>query len=467
MKILQIQQSDDDKLIIKPYEQGAEPANQEMFRAEKDELWWYASKELWVGLGKEPKLPAVTKVFRSLFFKRKDRWAQEIILDARGHSAEWISNAVNGILLGGYNIQLYKTEPKAFSPFFGGEGVLYVLTEQASPETNRAIVQAQSVAEVQMRIMDLMNAPSNYKNPGTLAAWAEQSGSTYGYDVQIFDQQALENQGMHALLAVGRGSEVPPLMIVADYQPPHYTRTVALVGKGVTFDTGGISIKPSANMHLMKSDMGGAGAVLGTIELAARLQMPVRIIAVVPATENAVDARSIKPGDVIGSYAGKTIEVIDTDAEGRLILADGLSYAVRNYQPDVLIDLATLTGSVIQTLGYEAAGLFTPSDTLARELTSAGDHTGERLWRLPVWDEYKEEIASDIADLKNYHGKPMAGAIVAAKFLEVFTDAHPQWAHLDIAGTAFGDTAFAPGRAGTAYGIRLLHAYLAALAGNV
>jgi len=216
-------------------------------------------------------------------------------------------------------------------------------------------------------------------------------------------------------------------------------------------------------MHLMKSDMGGAAAVLGMVELAAQLKLPVRIIGVIPSTENCTDGSSTKPGDVINSYAGKTIEVIDTDAEGRLILADGLSYAVREFKPNVIIDLATLTGSVIQTLGYEAAGLFTSSDMLAADLIKSGEHTGERLWRLPVWDEYKEELSSDIADLKNYHGKPLAGAIVAAKFLEVFTDEHPEWAHLDIAGMAFGEAEFAPGRAGTAFGIRLLRDYLSAL----
>ncbi|WP_229253715.1 M17 family metallopeptidase [Dyadobacter sp. NIV53] len=308
--------------------------------------------------------------------------------------------------------------------------------------------------------MDLMNAPGNYKTPDTLAEWALESGRKNNYKVSVFDKETLLALGMHALLSVSKGSDQPPVMIVTDYQPEKYEKTIALVGKGVTFDTGGISIKGSANMHLMKSDMGGAGAVLGIVELAAQLKLPVRIIGVIPSTENCVDGSSTKPGDVIGSYSGKTIEVIDTDAEGRLILADGLSYAVRQYKPDVVIDLATLTGSVIQTLGYEAAGLFTPNDSLANELTLAGEKTGERLWRLPVWDEYKEEISSDVADLKNYHGKPLAGAIVAAKFLEVFTDEHTSWAHLDIAGTAFGDIEFAPGRSGTAYGVRLLREFL-------
>ncbi|MGG7661236.1 leucyl aminopeptidase family protein [Dyadobacter sp. BHUBP1] len=462
MQIEIIQEPIEDVLIVRPFEQGAEPANQEMFKAEKGETWWYSSKELWLGLGKAPKLPAVAKIFRSLFFKRKDRWPAHIILDGRGHGAEWIGSAVNGIVLGGYDLQLYKTEPKAVSEFFKS-GILSILTEGLDMEQSAS--NALKTALVQIRVMDLMNAPSNYKKPATLADWAVKSGAKNGYSVQILEKKQLEEQGMHALLAVSKGSDEPPVMIVSEYKPAHYTRTIALVGKGVTFDTGGISIKPSANMHLMKSDMGGAAAVLGTIELAAQLKLPVRIIGVLPSTENSVDGSGMKPGDVIGSYAGKTIEVIDTDAEGRLILADGLHYAVKHYEPDVLIDLATLTGSVIQTLGYEAAGLFTPNDDLAAELISAADETGERLWRLPVWDEYKEEINSDIADVKNYHGKPLAGAIVAAKFLEVFTAGHPAWAHLDIAGMAFGDTEFAPGRAGTAYGVKLLIAYLSKLAG--
>ncbi|MEO6283606.1 MAG: leucyl aminopeptidase family protein [Dyadobacter sp.] len=477
MQILQRQEADEDILIIRSFEQGSEPENQTMFKAEKGELWWYSSKELWLGLGKSPKLPTIIKIFRSLFFKRKDRWPDEIILDARGREAEWAGNAINGIILGGYNLQLYKTEPKPFSTFFE-EGKLWVLTgvdtsrvdtsgvdtsgvdTSDSDTITNSIATAQKTALVQLRIMDLMNAPGNYKTPTSLGQWAKHSGAANGYRVTVFEKEELQELGMNALLAVSKGSDEPPVMIVTEYTPEHYQKTIALVGKGVTFDTGGISIKTAANMHLMKSDMGGAAAVLGTVELAAQLKLPVRLIGIIPSTENCVDGSSMKPGDVIGSYSGKTIEVIDTDAEGRLILADGLSYAVKEFQPDVIIDLATLTGSVIQTLGYEAAGLFTPNDELANALSSAGDVTGERVWRLPVWDEYKEEISSDIADVKNYHGKPLAGAIVAAKFLEAFTGEHQAWAHLDIAGTAFGDTEFAPGRAGTAYGIRLLLAYL-------
>jgi leucyl aminopeptidase len=233
-----------------------------------------------------------------------------------------------------------------------------------------------------------------------------------------------------------------------------------LVGKGVTFDTGGVSLKQSTNMHYMKSDMGGAAAVLGTIELAAKLQLPVNLVGIIPATENSIDGLATKPGDVIGSYAGKTIEVIDTDAEGRLILADGLHYAQRNYELDTIIDLATLTGSCVATLGYAAAGLFTNNESLAQSLYESGWQTGEKLWRLPLWDDYKDELKSDVADVKNFHGKPVAGAIVAAKFLEVFVDNHPSWAHLDIAGTAFADSELGSMKSATAFGVRLLTHWL-------
>ena len=461
MKISQIQEAPENTLLIRAFWQGNEPKNQHMFKAEKGEIWWFSSQELWLGLGKSTKTYAWIKIFRSLFFKLKDRWPQQIVLDVAGFSSEELECAVNGIILGGYNIQLYKSKPKEFSSFFSEQGQLFILATTPSNEIDHVINLAQKTAETQIRIMDLMNAPGNYKTPSILADWAKKSGEANQYKVTVFEKHQLEALGMHALLSVSKGSDEPPVMIVSEYQPEKFTKTIALVGKGVTFDTGGISIKTSANMHLMKSDMGGAAAVLGIIELAAKLNLPVRLIGIIPSTENCIDGSSTKPGDVIGSYSGKTIEVIDTDAEGRLILADGIGYAVRAFQPDVVIDLATLTGSVIQTLGYEAAGLFTPNDELADNLVKAGEKTGERLWRLPVWDEYKEEISSDIADVKNYHGKPLAGAIVAAKFLEVFTDDHPAWAHLDIAGTAFGDVEFAPGRAGTAYGIRLLRAFLA------
>ena len=206
----------------------------------------------------------------------------------------------------------------------------------------------------------------------------------------------------------------------------------------------------------MKSDMGGAAAVIGTVEAAARLNLSVKITAVVPAADNAIGARAYMPGDVIGSHSGQTIEVTDTDAEGRLIMADALHYLKVKYQPDVLIDLATLTGSVVRTFGTHCAAFFSNNAQLAAQLSAAGEKTGERLWQLPLWDLYKEDILSDVADLRNFSGKPTAGAISAAKFLESFIDNHPQWAHLDIAGVAYANGDAGNQKSATGFGVRLL-----------
>jgi leucyl aminopeptidase len=208
-------------------------------------------------------------------------------------------------------------------------------------------------------------------------------------------------------------------------------------------------------MEDMKMDMGGSAAVIGAVEVAAKLKLDVHLIGIVAFTENCIDALAIKPGDVIQSYAGKTIEVINTDAEGRLILADAINYMVKEYGPEMMIDLATLTGSCIRTLGHVSAGLMTNNDTLASQIEKAGLQTGEKVWRLPLTDDYKAELNSDVADIKNLGG-PYAGATTAGKFLEYFTEKHPNWAHLDIAGTAFKKSEFSKGGSATAYGVRLL-----------
>lgn len=452
--------------MIRLVDEGSVNEPLPFFKGQAGDAWWKNETELWIGTGSMTDLPKLQKSVRKVFHDRKQDWPQQIMIDITGLGAPQLEAVVIGVMTGGYDIQLYKSDRKPVSPLFGPDGELILFTPDIATDAKTTVLRASQTAEVQLRIMDLMNAPGNKKNAGTLAKWALDSGEMHHYNVKVFDQAELTSEGFFALLAVNQGSPEDAALITADYTPAHYSKTVALVGKGVTFDTGGISIKPSTNMHLMKSDMGGAAAVLGAVELAARLKIPVRVIGIVPATENCVDGQSTKPGDVINSYSGRTIEVIDTDAEGRIILADGLSYAVRTFNPDILIDLATLTGSVVQTLGYHAAGLFSPNDELAEALERAGTSAGERLWRLPVWDDYKDEISSDVADVKNYHGKPLAGAIVAAKFLEVFTDSHKAWAHLDIAGTAFGDTAFFPGRAGTAFGVRLLRDFLENVADN-
>lgn len=418
-----------------------------------------------LGLGEKPGSLEWLKAFRKLFFNQKNKLPAQVAVDLTNFDGELVESVVLGIWGGGYDLRLYQTGKTETSAFYAETGQLILFVgEQQLDSAQQALTRAEILAEVQRQMLNLTNAPGNYKTPQTLADWAVESGRQYGYEVKLLDKDDLERQGLGGLLSVGQGSEHPPVLIIAEYKPDVAAHTVGLVGKGVTFDTGGVSIKASASMHYMKSDMGGAAAVLGTMEAAARLKLPVHLIGIVPAVENMVDGRSTRPGDVITSYLGKTIEIIDTDAEGRVILADGLGYMIRNFQPDILIDLATLTGSVIATLGYHAAGLFTQNDEFATQLTAAADRTGERLWRLPLWDAYREDIKSDVADVKNFSGKPLAGAISAAKFLEVFTEKHPAWAHLDIAGMAFADTEFGTQKNATGFGIRLLVDYLRHLA---
>ncbi|GAB4032694.1 leucyl aminopeptidase family protein [Spirosoma jeollabukense] len=451
----------------------AESVLQRDFKADaKETVVLYSpkgTKTYLLGLGGDPKEMDWLRTFRKLFFEQKNKLPAQLGIDLTAVEGSLVEAVVLGVRGGGYDLKLYQTDKPDGPVFFSETGALtlYVTVEQEAV-AQEALTRAEAIAQTQRQMLDLMNAPANYKNPETLAEWAVASGEKYEYDVRVLDYAELEKQGLGALLSVSQGSDEPPVLIIAEYKPEGVAdlMTVGLVGKGVTFDTGGISIKTSNNMHLMKSDMGGAAAVLGTLEVAAKLKLPIHLVGIVPSTENSIDGRSTKPGDVITSYIGKTIEIIDTDAEGRVILADGLGYMVRNFQPDVLIDLATLTGSVIATLGYHAAGMFTQNDTLAEALTKAANQTGEQLWRLPLWDDYREDIKSDVADVKNFSGKPMAGAISAAKFLEVFTEKHPAWAHLDIAGMAFADTEFGSQKNATGFGIRLLIAYLRALIAN-
>ena len=447
------------------------------FKAEQGEvqiLYQQERRFYLLGLGKNPAFSEVLKAFRSFSHKYRQKMATPIAIsllhgNLSGDAASWVEAAINGLLLGAYSIGRFKNKDNGTPhPLAQPDVMVQILAEEGhKTPCLDAAARGREMAQTQMRIFDLVNAPSNKKNPESLAQWAVESGRAYGFKVEVMQKAQIEATGLHALLAVNRGSEDPAAFIIMEYQPPESVgkprKKVGLVGKGVTFDTGGLSIKPSANMHYMKSDMGGAAAVFGALEMAAKLQLPVHLIGIVPATDNSVDACSLKPSDVINSYSGKTIEVIDTDAEGRLILADGLSYMARNFHPDLLIDLATLTGSTVRTFGYHAAGLFSNNDELAAQLYQASERTGERLWRLPIWDLYKDDIKSDVADVRNYSGKPMAGAIGAAKFLEAFIEGHPAWAHLDIAGVAFNDSEFASQKSATAYGVRLLTDFLSQL----
>lgn len=303
----------------------------------------------------------------------------------------------------------------------------------------------------------LANKPANHLTPAILAREAKAAfRQSKKVQLKVYDDKDIAALKMNAFLGVARGSSEKPKLIEARYKPGGKKRKrLVLIGKGITFDSGGISIKPSAHMEEMKYDMAGAAAVIGIMKFLDKLQPKLDVIGLIPAAENMPDARSIKPGDVITAFNGKTIEIINTDAEGRLLLADVLAFAVKKYRPDWIIDLATLTGSVVVALGNQATGLFSNDSTLSASLIAAGEDSGDRVWPMPLWPEYKKELESDTADLKNVGGR-YAGSITAAKFLEEFVDGRP-WAHLDIAGTAYNQKEKAYfSKTATGAGVRLL-----------
>ncbi len=299
---------------------------------------------------------------------------------------------------------------------------------QAALAAGSALTRAVSFAR------DLANLPANMCTPSYLADQARALGERAGLTVTVLEKADMEALGMGALLAVARGTHEPAKLLILEYRGAGESAPIALVGKGVTFDSGGISLKPPANMDEMKFDMCGAATVLATIQAAAELKLPINVVGLVPATENLPGGSAIKPGDVVTSLSGQTIEILNTDAEGRLILSDALTYAER-FKPAAMIDIATLTGACVIALGAQAAGLMTNDEALGDELTSAGQTMVDRIWPLPLWEEYQKQLDSNFADMANVGGRE-AGTITAACFLSRFAD-HASWAHLDIAGVAY------------------------------
>ena len=421
-----------------------------------------ALKVFLLGLGTPKDMPKSSDAFRSLAFHQQKKWGAKVAVDLSTLPTEFAYHAALGLKLATYTIGSFKTTTKKSSKPEKNTVQLIHSDKKAKTIAKEGVLTAES----QMEAMRLVDSPGNEKTPRFIANYALQSGKKYGFKVKVLGEKALEKEGLYTVLAVGNGSQHESVLIKMEYQPKKVnknTPVLGLVGKGITFDTGGLSIKGSTNMHYMKSDMGGAAAIIGAIELAAKLQLNIHVIGIVPSAENAVDAKSVKPGDVINSYSGKTIEIIDTDAEGRLILADGLAYIQKNYNPDIVLDVATLTGSTVRTFGYATGGLFTQNENLAADLMAVGQATHERLWALPLWDDYASDITSDIADVRNFSGRPINGAIAAGKFLEFFIKDHPKWAHLDIAGVAFGDSEYSKMKSAKGYGVRLLVTYMKSL----
>jgi leucyl aminopeptidase len=361
---------------------------------------------------------------------------------------------VEGVIVGNYSFSKYRSDKKAgknLSSYFyteGGKGL------KNAVNTAKNLMQGVNLAK------DLSNEPGDVLTPEEFASQAAKILIKSGVKVKIFTEKEIKKMKMGGLLAVGSGSDYPPRLLFAEYKgnPAAYKTKYCIVGKGVTFDSGGISIKPAADMWEMKADMAGAAAVAGAMLSIAKNRLPINIICVIPLAENMPSGKSMKPGDIIITSSGKSIEVDNTDAEGRIILADALHFA-SNKKPVEIIDLATLTGACVVALGEFAAGLFTKNEKLAKLLTETGNAVHERVWAMPMWDDYHELNKSDVADVKNIGGR-WGGAISAAKFLENFVDKKITWAHLDIAGPALPHTYNNyTKKYMTGFGVRLLFEY--------
>ncbi|MEO5735797.1 MAG: leucyl aminopeptidase [Rubrivivax sp.] len=333
------------------------------------------------------------------------------------------------------SVYLYRhTKPSAHAPSKLASVSLVCSKGQANA-LNRALQRGAAIAAGSLLARECANRPANHCTPTFLAEQAQKLAKDHGLKVEVLERKDCEKLGMGSFLAVAQGSDEPPKFIIARYNGgAKNAAPIVLVGKGITFDTGGISIKPSADMDEMKYDMGGAASVLGTLRAVAELKVKANVIGVIPACENMPSGKAIKPGDVVTSLSGQTIEILNTDAEGRLVLCDALTY-VERFKPAVVVDIATLTGACVVALGHIRSGLFSADDALAAELLAAGDAALDPAWRMPLDEEYDEGLKSSYADMANV-GSRAGGAVTAAMFLKRYTARYP-WAHLDIAGTAW------------------------------
>jgi leucyl aminopeptidase len=401
-----------------------------------------ADRVLLVGLGRErdfgdaafrAAMMAAAKALRAT--GASEAWISLTEVAVKKRDIDWkVEQAVLIMSEAAYRFDRLKSKPPEIKKSLK-KVVLHVGRRNEIAAGEAAMERGVAIAEGVSLAKDLGNLPGNHCTPTYLAEQAVDMGKRHGIKVQVLEQHDCEKLGMGSFLAVARGSRQAPKFIVMEYQgAKRDVAPVALVGKGITFDTGGISIKPAAEMDEMKFDMCGAATVIGTMKAVALMKLPLNVVAVVPATENMPGGNAVKPGDVVTTMSGQTVEILNTDAEGRLILCDALTY-VEKYKPAAVIDVATLTGAMVIALGHVATGLFSNSDPLARELIQAGDSSWDRAWHMPLWDEYQEGLKSNFADFPNIASRA-GGSITAACFLSRFAKAYP-WAHLDIAGTAW------------------------------
>lgn len=438
--------------------------DREVFSGKAEEVFFLPSSGatyagvLLVGLGKADAVAA--EVVRRAAGKataalRAQRIAA-VVLDVKDAPALVAAAFVEGVILGQYDFDVYKEAPKTAQV----KVAQIVAATDDGADLQALQVQCELAALLCLSTngaRHLANTPPNDLTPTALAEFALGIARDSGCECTVLDEAQMASLGMNALLGVARGSGQPPKLIILRHHHADNAPTVAIVGKGVTFDSGGISIKPADGMHEMKYDMCGAAAVLCTMMNIVELKPAINVVCVVPSVENMTGDHAQRPGDIVKAYNGKTIEVLNTDAEGRLILADAMAFVVDKYKPDAIVNLATLTGAVVVALGHYAAGIFSNDDALSEALLAAGETTGERLWRLPLWPEYEKLIESPHADLANIGPRGEAGSITAAAFLKQFVGETP-WAHLDIAGTAWGakNIAYLDTKHASGYGVRLL-----------
>jgi leucyl aminopeptidase len=369
-----------------------------------------------------------------------------------------VTAMLEGGCLANHRFQAYKSEIK-HPPL---KKIVFLMPPDKRRRFSRLPRRVENICRAVLTARDWVNMPSNDKRPQQFVATVKTAAGKEGLTVSVLNAQQLKRKKMGAILAVAAGSDSPPALMLLEHKPAKAkaTATIALVGKGVTFDSGGINLKPSGSLEDMKIDMAGAAAVAAALIAAARTNAPIHLIGVIPVVENMVSGGATRPGDVIRTYSGKTVEIGNTDAEGRLILADALAYVIDRYHPDTVADLATLTGACVVALGEKIAGVFSPDSDLTDEIVQAGETVHERCWPMPLPDDYNELLKSDIADMKNIGSTRWGGAITAALFLSAFVD-DTRWVHIDIAGPAFakkGGDYCGPGATG--FGVRLLLEWL-------
>lgn len=406
------------------------------------------------------KLSSSKKKSKSAKSKAKAAKTESTASDTKYSEEELLTALVEGWTLGSFNFDKYKTQNGSDNKKAASLDLKVAGLSLPQKSFTACVKQGKTVGESTNLARALVAEPPAYMTPTRLANEAKRIAKETGLTCTVLNEAQMKKMGMGSMLGVARGADEPPKFIVMKYNYPKSKKKIAIVGKGITFDSGGLSLKTPVGMEKMKYDMAGAAAIIGTMQVIGELKPKVSVMGIVAATENMPSGKAMHPGDVLKALNGKTIEVNNTDAEGRLVLADALTYAVQN-GADEVIDLATLTGAIIHALGKVAAGIMGTDDDLIENLVESADKAGEKLWQLPLYEEFKPKLKSDIADLKNAGSRGEAGSCCAAMFLKEFIEPDTSWAHMDIAGVAWSDKDSGEvNKGGTGFGVRTLSKYI-------